>query len=294
MRMDPICIYHHNCADGFTAAWAVREALGDIDFVGANHGDEPPDVTGRDVIMVDFAYKGPVIDDIRSRARSLLILDHHKTAQQDLDGLPRLEETWTWADWEFDVQEADEPPHLAYTGVIFDMERSGAGIAWDFFHDAPRPPLIDHVEDRDLWRFALEDTSTIQAAVFAREYTFADWDELMGTDLDDLRAEGAAIERKHYKDIRELINSAHRRMVIGGHDVPVLNAPYFFASDAGHLMAGGERFAACYWESPRGRHFSLRSIPGGEDVSAIAERYGGGGHASAAGFVMPIGWEGDE
>jgi hypothetical protein len=31
----------------------------------------------------------------------------------------------------------------------------------------------------------------------------------------------------------------------------------------------------------------------GADVSAIAKLYGGGGHRNAAGFTMPIGWEGD-
>lgn len=44
----------------------------------------------------------------------------------------------------------------------------------------------------------------------------------------------------------------------------------------------------------RGRVFSLRSEPGGADVSQMAALYGGGGHFSAAGFTMPIGWEGDE
>lgn len=25
--MNPLCIYHFNCADGFASAWAVRQAL---------------------------------------------------------------------------------------------------------------------------------------------------------------------------------------------------------------------------------------------------------------------------
>ncbi|WP_249139114.1 hypothetical protein [Actibacterium sp. MT2.3-13A] len=43
------------------------------------------------------------------------------------------------------------------------------------------------------------------------------------------------------------------------------------------------------------RVFSLRSRgDGGQDVSEIAASYGGGGHRNAAGFQMPIGWEGDQ
>ena len=88
-------------------------------------------------------------------------------------------------------------------------------------------------------------------------------------------------------------------MVIGGQLVPVANLPYTLTSDAGHLMCVEPHegslapFAACYWDPPDGRVFSLRSAEGGYDVSEIAKAYGGGGHKNAAGFTMPIGWEGD-
>jgi len=78
-----ICIYHGNCADGFTAAWAVWRALGDaVEFVPGIYGAAPPDVAGADVIMVDFSYKRPVLDALADRARSVLALDHHKTAEE--------------------------------------------------------------------------------------------------------------------------------------------------------------------------------------------------------------------
>lgn len=35
----------------------------------------------------------------------------------------------------------------------------------------------------------------------------------------------------------------------------------------------------------------LRSMDGGVDVSAVARGYGGGGHAHAAGFKLPLGVE---
>jgi uncharacterized protein len=53
-------------------------------------------------------------------------------------------------------------------------------------------------------------------------------------------------------------------------------------------MAQGELFAACYWDTPAGRVFSLRSAGLGLDVSAIAKRFGGGGHLHAAGFSVPF------
>ena len=61
--MKTLCIYHGNCADGFGAAWAIRHALGDtVEFMAGVYQQEPPDVAGRDVILVDFSYKAAVIE----------------------------------------------------------------------------------------------------------------------------------------------------------------------------------------------------------------------------------------
>lgn len=288
----PLCIFHGKCADGFTAAWAVHKAIGDCDFHPGVHGEQPPGIAGRDVIMVDFSYKRPVVSEIMKEARSLLILDHHKTAKEDLAGLGYVPAHYA------DFMPTDNSD--ARLGVIFDMDRSGAQIAWDFFHpDKPRPMLVDYVGDRDLWLFKLPLSRDVNAFVFAWEYTFANWDHLnrlLGDHIDVQRiAEmGGAIEKKHHKDVAELVEVTRRTMRIGGRDMPVANIPYTLTSDAGHLMAKHDQgVAACYWDTPKGRVFSLRSTEDGPDVSAIAKAYGGGGHKNAAGFQMPLGWEGD-
>jgi len=266
----PLCIYHGTCFDGFGAAWVVRRAYrGDVDFHPGVYGEPPPDVTGRHVVLVDFSYKRPVLESLAAQAASLLVLDHHKTAAADLEGFPNAE---------------------------FDMERSGAGIAWDhFFPDERRPALIDYIEDRDLWRFALPDSRLIHAGLSSYPFDFAVWDVFMAsyTRARDLAAEGAVVERKHWQDIAALLPVVRRRMVIGGVDVPVANMPITMTSDAGHTLAEDEPFAACYWDTPQGRVFSLRSRDGGADVSKIAAQYGGGGHEHAAGFQVPRGWEGE-
>lgn len=289
MTTKPLCIYHAFCADGFGAAWVVwRKLCADVDFHAASYGEEPPDVAGRDVIMVDFSYKRPVLDSMMKVANSALILDHHKTAQEDLAGVPPpFGPTW---DHHHDI--CNKIPKTLC--ALFDMERSGAGIAWDFFFRYDhRPPLIDRLEDRDLWRFRYEDTRAVQASVSSYPHDFNVWDRLMTMLLSSLRAEGEAIDRKHRKDVIEMVGATHRTMTIGGHVVPVANLPYTLTSDAGHLMAHGQPFSACYIDTPTGRTFSLRSTDAGIDVSEIAKSYGGGGHRNAAGFKKPIGWEGD-
>lgn len=264
--MKPLCIYHGNCADGFGAAWAVRKALGDdVEFFAGTYQQDGPDVTDRDVFLVDFSYKSSVLKIMAQKANSVTVIDHHKTAEEDLR--PLIDE--------------------GIVGGIFDMSKSGAMLAWEWFHPEKEPPtLIRHIQDRDLWQFKLPGTREIQAALFSYPYDFEVWDALMIMDLEQLHSGGCAIERKHFKDIEELLPATQRRMIIAGHNVPVANLPYIHSSDAGHQMAIGEPFAACYMDGPDGRTYSLRSSEDGIDVSDIAKMFGGGGHAKAAGFFI--------
>lgn len=283
-----LCIYHGNCADGFGAAWAVRQAFGgvmrNVEFHAGHYGAPPPDVTDRRVLIVDFSYKRPVLDEMAKVAQSILILDHHKTAAAELAGLPE-------PPFKHDPESHWAVP-VRGVHAIFDMDRSGARITWDYFHGTEPPELIKVIEDRDLWRFALPYTRELMTAIFSHRYDFSVWDRLASA-LENpegraqLIAEGEAIDRKHFKDITELLNVCERTMEIGGHTVPVASLPYTMSSDAANAMANGRPFAACYMDTEKGRVFSLRSKDDGLDVSEIAKSYGGGGHARAAGFEVP-------
>ena len=108
----PLVIYHANCWDGFCAAWVARKALGEIEAVPAQYGTPPPDVAGRVVYLLDFSYPRPIMEQILTTARRTVVLDHHKTAMEALDGL-----------------------HQPETGmdVWFDMNKSGARLTWEWF-----------------------------------------------------------------------------------------------------------------------------------------------------------------
>jgi hypothetical protein len=127
--MKVLCIYHGNCADGFGAAWAVRHALGaeNVEFFPGVYQQEPPDVTGRDVVMVDFSYKHPVIHAMAAKARTLLILDHHKSAAEDLKDLPEPPTGPYNPDGLKSWQHECNAPAALH--ALFDMNRSGAMIA---------------------------------------------------------------------------------------------------------------------------------------------------------------------
>jgi hypothetical protein len=266
--MKPLCIYHGGCADGFSAAWVVRKYfLGQVDFLSADYGDRPPDVHGRDVFIVDFSYPRGYLLRMLREAESLTILDHHQSAQSALADLP---------------------------GAIvrFSIGLSGAMLAWKyFFHDATPPRLLQHIQDRDLWLFQLDATREIMAGLFSYPYDFALYDQWMESErLDGLAADGAAILRKQHQDLDQLLPLLTQRFEICGKMVPVANLPHIFASDAGARLAIGHPFAATYSDGPHGRRFSLRSIaPHGDDVAAIAQSMGGGGHRHASGFLIPGG-----
>lgn len=300
---NPLVIYHGKCADGFSAAWVFHHVGPFIetsfDFHAGVYGEDPPDVEGRIVYMVDFSYKRDVVKKMltQGKAKSIIVIDHHKTAFEELATLSEeLEEEWHIAKMEL----GNDLPGLEYQSpfeFLFNIEMSGATLAWDYWRDVwqeegiSRPVLLGHVEDRDLWRFKLPLTREIQANVVSYEYTFENWDKLMlHTNTLQLAAGGEAIERKHHKDIAGLVKVCKRFMFIGGYHVPVASLPYTLTSDAGHLMAKehleGKAFAACYWDTAEHRIFSLRSTENGMDVSAIAKEYGGGGHKNAAGFKV--------
>lgn len=270
-----LCIYHSNCADGFSAAWALRRYYPNAEFHAGVYQEPPPDCTGKHVYLVDFSYKREVLEKIIEQADLVTILDHHESARDDLIELMSAKKI----------------------KGVFDMKRSGAMITWNWFFPREDPPqVLNHVQDRDLWTFELEGTREIQAAVFSYEYTWENWDRLMGMDRGDikvLRLMGEAIERKHFKDIRELMEKCRKVMLIDGYHVMAYNLPYTMSSDVGHISVKEKSapFGVCYWDTLTHREFSLRSTDKNPSVKDIAIKFGGGGHRNAAGFKVPLNHE---
>lgn len=263
--MTNLCIYHGNCADGFTAAWIVNRALGgNVEFHKGFYNEPPPDVAGKTVYIVDFSYKRPIMEDIVARADKVIHIDHHESAINDLNGL--------YAD-------------NFVTDYSYKNTESGAMLCWKyFFPDYEVPSFVAHIDDRDRWQFKIPGTREVQANVFSYEYTFDNWDTLFNMSIEEQIRDGRAIERANMKNVNELLGVVVRRVNIDGYNVPLANVPYCFGSDACNILAKGEPFAAYYYDKPTHREFGLRSTADGVNVAKIAEKFGGGGHAQASGF----------
>ncbi len=275
--MSTLVIYHKNCMDGTTAAAVAKEAIErsghTVELLAAAYGDAPPPrdtIHGRHVYIVDFSYPRETLLTMYEDALDLLVLDHHKTAAADLADLPFAE---------------------------FDMDRSGAGMAWDNFNPGKaRPPLVKYVEDRDLWRFAHGDETRFFCAVVQADFNrIEDADDkviaaqlLLQADNEDVHQimnEGRILV-EHFNGIVDNIEEQGAYLVnLLGTDCSCINAPGIFASELGNALVKHHNRPALVWycdgQIVKGMLRSADHLP---DVSAIARAFGGGGHRNAAGF----------
>jgi len=282
-RKSAVVIYHKNCVDGFGAAWAFhilkeQDYPGGVTYIPAQYGDIPgktfsiPDEP-EDLYILDFSFDEDMLCSLCSLFDKVVLLDHHKTAQESLSKL-----------------QADEfkPINLE---IEFDMNRSGAGITWDYFGPPnSRPPLIDYIEDRDLWKFKLPDSKQVSAVIRIEPFDFDNYtglDELLQNQHSLIFKVGAALLQQESRYHESIINECTRKIVIAGESGLVCNCPGFFASEVGNVLAlKSQSYGATYYhDSNDSVRFSLRSI-GDYDVSRLAKLFGGGGHKNAAGFTL--------
>lgn len=296
-----ICIYHFPCDDGFASAWVARRKWPVVEMVPTNYGLEFPadlDLAGRNVLIADFSYKPGTLGHLRSRgAASIVILDHHKTAEADLTGF-KVEMCGgakfcaSDVDGMFrDMATLERHPIIAR----FDMQRSGASLTWEFcFPDEPMPMFIRFIEDRDLWRMSLPETRRFSLFLRSFPYDFEKWDAIAlawAANSQAVLDRAEAIERFYDQKLAEMLPTATLKSIGKWNGVPTAHAPYAFASDLAHELLKAHPtapFAAVVVDAYGGRTYSLRSEDSRQDVSEVAKTFGGGGHRNAAGFRIPV------
>lgn len=269
---DVVVLYHAACHDGFCAAWVTHMVLPDAEFVPCHHGSDPPDVTGKKVYILDFSFPVDVMLSMQASTKiPMTVIDHHAKAMQELIAA---------------VKENSSPIE-----VVFDVEHSAGRLTFDYFQEAiglmHTPWIVEYTEDRDLFKHALRDTHTVNAALRSYPFSFDIWD-VLSYSFPLMIQEGTAILR--YKN--GLVESHVKHacvMYLDGHTVPVVCiSTAGLISDVLAILAVGRPFSASYFvdHSRNMVVFSLRSASDGVDVSEVAARFGGGGHKHAASFRM--------
>ena len=265
--MDPgsvdLVIYHANCTDGFGAAYAAWKLLGDrAEYHAAKYGEPPPDVKGKNVVVLDFSYDNKTTKSLMKKAKNFLVIDHHKSAMVELHDV---------------------------TCTRFDMNHSGAMLAWNFFHPGKEAPrMIKFIEDRDLWKWQIPYSKEFAAAFDMVPFTFEDFDLFLDDSaVDNAQERGAYILAYSKTVISKIAKHASARKMCGK-DVLVVNSPHWM-SEIGAALSPKCDFAVIWFYDHETRQVkvSLRAHHEDSDVSEVAKRFGGGGHRKAAGFNLP-------
>lgn len=317
-----IIAYHDKCMDGLAAAWVVWNRFhryNGISFVPMSYSEESyadliahinlavnTSTSSTYLYVVDFSLPVKTIQQLPDSARlAVSILDHHKTAAEAYEGV--------------DFKSLFTSTKL---NVVIDQSKCGAVVTWSelykHHYDEPMPKLLSYINDRDLWKFDLSDTRYVHQYLL---YKLKGLDPIPAVKRFDYIAgmSDSLFAREVIQEGRELLEEYQAQVhdyclyaeVIPAakdtegetiystlYEAPILEESYLlvrdvageYASDVGNELAtmSPSGIGITYFTQPDGvTKYSLRSI-GDVDVSAIAKKFGGGGHKNAAGYTINI------
>lgn len=272
--MKTVVLYHANCFDGITAAWVTWGALKEQKDVSYYPMKYNPDaiplrskmVAGDLYICVDYSLPRDIIEGFLAKGIRVTVLDHHKTANESLGDLVH--------------------PNFEF---IYTEHKSGALIAWDWFHNEPAPPLVQHVSDRDLWQFKLEGSKEVHAYLCTLPKVMAEYEKLnVPGGIEFAKQQGALILQYHNELAAQFGEEVWFEEVDGHMEIPFVNVSMLFSEAPQRLLMIYDEapFAGYVYHTADAIQVGLRGR-GDVDVSEIAKKFGGGGHHNAAGFRLP-------
>ncbi|MFH0806116.1 MAG: DHHA1 domain-containing protein [Candidatus Brennerbacteria bacterium] len=266
----PLILYHANCPDGFSAAWAAWKKFGKrAEYYPVSPNELPPILPKkREVYLLDHCYITPSLLKLRMANERVTVVDHHTT----------------------------NASHIRHaTEHVFDVKHSGAFLAWHYFHPKKKvPALIAYIEDGDLWRFKLQKAKMLLAYVYARPFAFKEYDMLA-------RGMESARERKRFIELGKALEEYNQILVMeavaraelvqfGKYKALAVNSSSKrFHSEIGQALREKRPPLGIVWRVERGMlYVSLRTNEGADAGKLAAQFPGGGGHPRAAGFTIPF------
>lgn len=267
-----LVLYHHNCRDGFAAAAVVHERFPNATYLPVQYGwDTAKEVLlgGKTIIYVDFCPEQDVVEEIlEARWQNWLVIDHHESREWVLD--------------------YNSPERIH---AVYDLEYSGAVLAWKVFFPGKKvPQLLSYVQDRDLWKWSLEHSREVSAAVSQWPLEFEVWKEAFR----NFRMESEVREGKGILRTHALIyeSAAKKSMLVrlNGTVVRMVNATTLISETCNHILGTRQDvdIAVCFFFlDPVTVVLSFRARQGA-DALTLAESLGGGGHREACGARMTL------
>jgi oligoribonuclease NrnB/cAMP/cGMP phosphodiesterase (DHH superfamily) len=267
-----IC-FHHNDPDGHASGAIVRYALGDaVTLIESDYNGTsiiPWDLVeqAEQVIVTDFSF--PVADmQCLAEGRELVWIDHHKSALAEFAGI------------------ADHWPGIR------DVSEAACVLTWRyFFPHRPVPKAVILVGDRDTWRWAEKDTGPFNESLHSRDHhanNAAFWKPLLEDDpstLEKMIEEGVWLREIKLRKVERTMKARSFEVRFEGYRTLAVNTRG--SGDVGNYGRDcGYEIVYAYVDEMRveGLTTVVTLYSNQVDVSVVAKRYGGGGHAGAAGF----------
>lgn len=275
-----IVFYHKNCHDGFGAAFSVHywfkqnkiDRLSEIKFIPVTHGHKINEtfIKDKNVLICDFCYDKTTISMLEKCAKSLLIIDHHKTSERILEK------------FEANIK-------------IFDLNHSGAYLTWKYFFEDEPILFIRYIEDRDIWGKKYIESEYFNIVLNKTPYEFSEYEKYV--DENKLNEEIYGGKNIYENDMINVVALAKNSTLM----VTNIKEEYYFVvyvnsgcyqSDLGSYLVGklfplADLAAVYYYNATTDTtHYSLRSLENKTDCSRIAEKFGGGGHPCASGIML--------
>ena len=298
--MKHVIFAHSHCTDGLCAASIMKRAINvclnteDVVVIFARYGAEKKALEQAeiddktDVYIVDFSFSREDTLDIAKKCKNLVILDHHITAFEKLEGIEK------------------ESDNIEF---FFDNNMSGATlvngfVAKRFLDFGKSQEIVNHVaelvEDRDLWNFKLKDTKAFGEFVFSQVEpndidTFSEI--LFDSDMKKIQSYvdlGNILDKNKKKQVNQRLEQMQTPTVL---EIPypetseqvqiifVNETQSDLVSELGNAICKKFKKPVCLYKIISNGMVSLsfRSMDNLIDMSKVAVALGGGGHRNACG-----------
>ena len=262
-------IYHANCLDGMTSAAIAYMKFGDsVSYLPGKYRElDLNSFENDELILLDFSFDEPTINQLMGKGCEIRIIDHHEEPISKIS-------------------------HLPLTELVYDVNESGATLAWRyFFNGLELPKMIEHARDYDLFHRQMPGTDAFITFLEQHPLDIPTFVKLI-SDMEDpvlyQRALDIGGPLFQYKTalIDGILNEA-RPCVIGGERGWMVNGPYALASMIGSMQSNKTQCYTLIWsERSDGKvTLSFRDVAG-TTAQRLAQLMGGNGHPKAAGATI--------
>ncbi len=273
-----VCIYHGNCTDGTTAAAVLLKKYRGCMLYPLEHGYKEESIreileninSETTVFILDFSLKEDDLLKVIQKSKEVINIDHHISAKETLEKISKKYDKFKF---------------------VFNNDRSGASLTWEYTFGNNPPWIVRYVEDQDIWRWKYgKKTKYVNLYLLPLTNKPEKIADLFDKPVDEIIEKGKIIASFADYLINRFVERAKETPVkIGKHIVKGYNTNYF-QSEIGNILSNKNNQAVLLFNiQGTDVKMSFRSNEGNRpNALELAKILGGGGHKNAAGAIVPL------